>query len=137
MPGEVVFAALESCDRMYFTVAGRLQYRLLSMSSRSSCGQLYAPKPGDYAKLVDVEAGTFLSELVLWTTWSHAGTLVATEICFFHYLMIEDFMKVIIAYPSGYVPCLLFARRVISHINMNTLALSDLDNRVDIQHLLT
>eukprot|EP00928_Gymnodinium_smaydae_P005475 TRINITY_DN11861_c0_g1_i1.p1 TRINITY_DN11861_c0_g1~~TRINITY_DN11861_c0_g1_i1.p1 ORF type:complete len:902 (+),score=131.64 TRINITY_DN11861_c0_g1_i1:112-2817(+) len=83
---DLIFANGELGTYMYFSVSGRLSY----MQGRTEVQE-------------PVEVGMWLSEAVLWTSWSHCGTLQARDDADILQMHATTFQTIMSKYPSHHM----------------------------------
>lgn len=101
-PEELIFSAMETCLRMYFVVAGKLNYTIIR---RQSCHTAMAV--GSHV----VAAGEYLSEPCLWMHWQNKGDLVVGHFANLFVMNSEDFANLVTSHAPALASCTLYARR--------------------------
>lgn len=63
-----------------------------------------------------VSEGTWISEVVLWTSWQHTGNLTAMRDCSLLNLPVKDFEHLVQLYPEVYFVATIYAHRLTTHL---------------------
>eukprot|EP00747_Dinoflagellata_sp_TGD_P064324 gnl/TRDRNA2_/TRDRNA2_153859_c0_seq1.p1 gnl/TRDRNA2_/TRDRNA2_153859_c0~~gnl/TRDRNA2_/TRDRNA2_153859_c0_seq1.p1 ORF type:complete len:411 (-),score=63.40 gnl/TRDRNA2_/TRDRNA2_153859_c0_seq1:159-1391(-) len=141
---EDIFKSGELCGKVYFVVAGQLNYTTLATTEiptdsnlrRSFHGGQQPPKVTQKqlkvhkdhephvskSKLTNIEVlpKTWVSEACLWTKWKHRGNLTAVNDCTVLMLDAARFVQVVTNNQDGaHTACILYARRFVAGLNQS------------------
>lgn len=139
-PGELMFAAQETCFRMYFILEGEGVYTIIR---RHVDGQ--AETVGE----ANLRKGQHVSEPALWMQWQHRGNFVISKFASIVVLTADSFEALIKTHPPALCSCTLYARRYMNGmirfaysrltdvINPSQMIPADVEEEVQLTNLMS